>query len=109
MKWHINVEIPTSPSTVIFLLIRAGARGQEVLGVEAQEVLDQGQSEGGRAWGFLSKNSNSLFIFISVFQLACGETLMLTMATVSCPHNSLNFRKGSRYFFPVSFSYFGHD
>lgn len=75
MKWHINVETPTSPRTVIFLLIRAGARGQEVLGVEAQEVLDQGrqltswegQSEGGCAWGFLSKNSTSLFIFISVF------------------------------------------
>lgn len=29
-------------SLLIFLLIRAGAQGQEVLGVEAQEVLDQG-------------------------------------------------------------------
>lgn len=41
--------------TLIFLLIGAGAQGQEVLGVEAQEALDQsrpatsweGRSEGG--------------------------------------------------------------
>lgn len=30
--------------TPIFLLIRAGAQGQEVLGVEAQEILDQSQT-----------------------------------------------------------------
>lgn len=31
----------SQPQTLIFLLIRAGAQGQEVLGVETQEVLDQ--------------------------------------------------------------------
>lgn len=45
----------SQPQILIFLLIRAGAQGQEVLGVEAQEVLDQsrqttsweGQTRGG--------------------------------------------------------------
>lgn len=50
--------VKSPPHTLIFLLIRAGAQGQEVLGVEAQEALDQsrratsweGRSEGGGGW-----------------------------------------------------------
>lgn len=91
--------------THIFLLIRAGAQGQEVLG-EAQEVLDHSRQT--TSWEGQPRRSRSqvptllprvrfesYFPFLSGFKYGsvshklhfctlCGKTPIITMATVCC-------------------------